>query len=152
MTNREFWKTMKPFLTNKVCLDNSDIMLRDDNEIITDDKHLVKLFNDHYINIVERSSGLKPEKIVYHNEGFDKRMVLHNTVKKNEYNSSIIKIKNNMSVKSYLSSNNTLASARQVNSNEVNSILKSLSTKKASDKIPTKPIKLASNFLSKLLV
>ena len=84
---------MKPFLTNKVCLDNSDIMLRDDNEIITDDKHLVKLFNDHYINIVERSSGLKPEIIVYHNEGFDKRMVLHNTVKKNENNSSIIKIK-----------------------------------------------------------
>ena len=84
---------MKPFLTNKVCLDNSDIMLRYDNEIITDDKHLVKLFNDHYINIVERSSGLKPEKIVYHNEGFDKRMVLHNTVKKNENNSSIIKIK-----------------------------------------------------------
>ena len=44
VTNREFWKTMKPFLTNKGCLDNSDIMLRGDNEMITD-KCLAKLFN-----------------------------------------------------------------------------------------------------------
>ena len=49
-----------------------------------------------------------------------------------------------------MSSNNTLASARQVASNEVNLILKSLNTKKASgtDKIPTKLVKLASDFLS----
>ena len=33
VTNREFWKTMKPFLTNKGFLDNSDIMLRGDNEM-----------------------------------------------------------------------------------------------------------------------
>ena len=54
---------MKPFLTNKGCLDNSDIMLRGDDEMITDDKLLAKLFNEHYINIIERSSGLKPEKL-----------------------------------------------------------------------------------------
>ena len=62
--NRELWKTMKPFLTNKGCLDNSDIMLREDNEMIPDDKRLAKLFHEHYINIIERSSGLKPEKTV----------------------------------------------------------------------------------------
>ena len=67
MTNREFWKTMKPFLTNKGCLDDSDIMLSGNNKI-TDDKRLVKLFHEHYIKIVEQSSGLKPEKIVCHNE------------------------------------------------------------------------------------
>ena len=58
-----------------------------------------------------------------------------------------------MSVKSYLSSNNTLPSARQISSNEVNLILKSLNSKKTSgtDKIPTKLVKLASIFLSTLL-
>ena len=67
-----------------------------------------------------------------------------------ENHSSIIRIKNNISVKSHLSSNNILASARQVTSNEVNLILKSLNTKKASgtDKILTKFVKLASNVLS----
>ena len=67
--------------------------------------------------------------------------------------SSIIKIKNNMSVKNHLSSSSTLASARQVTSNEVNLILKSLNAKKVfgTDKIPKKLLKLASNFLSKPL-
>ena len=145
---------MKPFLTNKGCLDNCGIMLRGDSKMITDDKRLAKLFNEHYINIVERSSGLKPEKIVCHNEDFDKRIVLHNIIKMYGNHSSPIKIKNYMSVKSHLSSNNTLASARQVTSNEVNLILKSLNTKKASskDKIPTKLVKLVLDFLSTPLV
>ena len=153
VTNTEFWKTMKPFLTNKGCLDNSDIMLRGDNEMITDDKRLAKLFNEHYINIIERSSGLKPEKTVCQNEDFDKKMVLHNIIRKYENHSSITKIKNSMPVKNHLSSNNTLASVRQVTSDEVNLILKSLNAKKASgtDKIPTKLVKLASNYLSKPL-
>ena len=147
VTNREFWKKMKTFLTNKRCLDDCEVMLRDDNKIITDDKRLTKLFNEHYINIVERSSGLKP---ACRKEDFDKRTVLHNIIKKYENHSSIIKIKNYMSMKSNLSSNNTLASARQVTSNEINLILKSLNTKKASgtDKTPTKLVKLASDFLS----
>ena len=80
-------------------------------------------------------------------------MVLHNIIKKYKNHCSIFKIKNNMFVKSKLSSNNILVSARQVISNEVNLIVKSLNTKKASgtDKMPTKLAKLVSNFISKPL-
>ena len=60
-----------------------------------------------------------------------------------------------MSVKSQLSSrsNNTLASTKQVTSSEVNLILKSLNSKKASgtDKIPTTLVNLASNFFIKAI-
>ena len=87
VTNREFWKTMKPFLTYKGCLNNSDIMLRSDNEMMTDDNRLEKLFKEYYINIVERSSGLKREKIVCHNEDFDKKIVLHNIIEMYENHS-----------------------------------------------------------------
>ena len=112
--------------------------------------HLAKLFDEHYINIEDRSSGLKPEKIVCQNEDFDKRLVLYDIIKKYENHSSIIKIKSNMTVKSHFSPNNTLASASQVTSNEVNLILKSLNTKKKTitDKMPTQVVNLASNFLS----
>ena len=68
-------------------------MLREDNEMKTDDKRFAKFFNEHYTSIVERSSGFKPEKIVCHNEEFDKRMVLHNIIKEYEDHFSIIKIK-----------------------------------------------------------
>ena len=60
ITNKNFWKVVKPFLKNKGCLENSDIMLRDDEKMITDKKKLVQLFNDHYINAVKRSCGFKP--------------------------------------------------------------------------------------------
>ena len=83
----------KCFLTNNCCSDTSDIMLRSDNEMITDDCRLRKLFNEHYINIVERSNELKTEKAVCHNEDFDKRIVLHNIFKKYENHSSLTKIK-----------------------------------------------------------
>ena len=34
MTNKEFWKTIKHFLTNKGCLENSDIVLINDDEMV----------------------------------------------------------------------------------------------------------------------
>ena len=34
ITNKSFWKAIKPFRTNKGCLENSDIMLRDDEKMI----------------------------------------------------------------------------------------------------------------------
>lgn len=50
------------------------------------------------------------KKIVCHNEEFDMRIMLQNI----KHHSSTIKIKNNMSVKCHLSSNNTSSSARPV--------------------------------------
>ena len=56
VTNKAFWKTIGLFLSNKGCLENNDIMLINDDEMVTDDKQLAKTFNEHYINTVERSS------------------------------------------------------------------------------------------------
>ena len=64
-------------------------MLRGDSETLNDDKLLAKLFNKRCINIVERLSSLKPEKIICHNEGFYERIVLHNIIKKYENHSNI---------------------------------------------------------------
>ena len=56
---------MKPFLTNKACPVNNNIILLDGKEMITNDKILVKRFNEHYINIVECSGGFKPSKMLF---------------------------------------------------------------------------------------
>ena len=63
--NKRIWIAIKPFLTNKGCLGNSGVVLRDDKKIITDEKNLAQLFNDHYINIVERSCSIKTEKVEF---------------------------------------------------------------------------------------
>ena len=65
MANKQFWKARIPFLTNKGCLENNDIILLDGEEMITNDRILAKRFNEHYINIVEHSSGFKPSKMSF---------------------------------------------------------------------------------------
>ena len=62
MTNKEFWKTIAPFLTNKGCLENSNIMLINDDDMVTNDKTLAKTFSEYYINIVKRPSGYQKKK------------------------------------------------------------------------------------------
>lgn len=41
-------------------LGNNNIRLRNGEKIITDEKKLMKFFNDHCINIVEQTCGIKP--------------------------------------------------------------------------------------------
>ena len=50
--SKDFWNTIKPFLTSKGFLHNDDIAINFDKRTITDDKELPKIFNEHYINIV----------------------------------------------------------------------------------------------------
>ena len=55
-TNKIFLNLLKPFLTNKGHLNHQDIMIFDGKKIINKTE-LGEVFNNHYINIVEKSSG-----------------------------------------------------------------------------------------------
>ena len=50
-------KAFKPFLTNKGFLTNETIAIENKGKIETDKSKLANLFNLHYINIVEKTSG-----------------------------------------------------------------------------------------------
>ena len=60
MTNKKFWGTITPFLTNKGCISDDFVSIEKDGELISNEKELVEIFNENYINIVEKSSGKKP--------------------------------------------------------------------------------------------
>ena len=57
VSNKTFWNTVKPFLTNKGLLTNGNIAIKCFVEIITDTTKLADIFNTRYINIVEKPSG-----------------------------------------------------------------------------------------------
>ena len=61
--NKDFWKLIKPFLTNKGFLKNGEIMLTEKDKIVTEEKEYTRIFNDNYINIVERSCRNKLTKL-----------------------------------------------------------------------------------------
>ena len=47
-------------LTNKGSILGNDMILTENNSIITKEDELLEKFNDHYINIVEKTSGKRP--------------------------------------------------------------------------------------------
>ena len=68
-------------------------MLINDDEMVTDDRTLGKTFNEHYINTVERSSGLKPEKMEFDNSLNTRRNILHSIIDRYKNHPSILNIK-----------------------------------------------------------
>ena len=54
MTNKEFWKKTKT---------EDQISIEVDDELLSHEKILTEIFNEHYINIVEKASGTKPSSL-----------------------------------------------------------------------------------------
>lgn len=105
------------------------------------------MFNEHYINIVEHSSGIPPTKISNKEPSSDVTDVI----------TKIIKVyKNHASVRKIREVNKTFQhsfSFSEVDSTCIKKILHKTNTKKATgyDKIPGKIIKLAKDVLSQPL-
>lgn len=76
VSKQDFWNLIKPFLFNNGRLHGNDITLVNEDRIITDDKELVEVFNDHYINIVEKSPGKKPASIAENVPCIDDRSIV----------------------------------------------------------------------------
>ena len=54
VSNKRFWKKVKPFLTNKGFLTDENIAIKCKGEITTDTTKLAVIFNTYYINSVEK--------------------------------------------------------------------------------------------------
>ena len=69
-TKKDFWKLIKSFLPKKGFLENTEIMWAEKDKIVTADaeKELLRIFNDHYPNIVEPSCGTKPSNLAKEQE------------------------------------------------------------------------------------
>ena len=56
VTNKEFWKLLKPFLTSKAkgSFSKDQINIEIDGKLVTDERVHIEVFHQHYINIVEK--------------------------------------------------------------------------------------------------
>ena len=146
-TNKGFWKLMKPLLTNKDFIGNSDKTLIHKNKIISDEKQWTKLFNSYYINIVEKSSGTKPKNF---GTNFENTRVHSVRDIANSYKNhpSIINIKQVVNESDV--SDSERFSFKTINESEIKDLLKNLDIKKATgiDTTPPKLVKLSADFLT----
>ena len=146
VTNRKFWKIIKPFLANKGHLENAEIMLIQDKNIISNENELVKVFDKHYINIIEKSGGQKPTNITKRHSIDNNRQAVELTCNSYRNHPSILKRKSNITTKG--NNNNTIF--LPVSSDEVRKLLQQLKPSKAigNDKISPALIKIAAEPLS----
>ena len=156
-TGKQFWNTVKPFISSKGTLSDDNIIIeaQEDSTVnikggyqislqakdeIRDEKILVEMFNNHYINIVEKSSGSAPKSIGdSSNPNNDKSTVL-NIISAYKNHPSIIKIKE-------CSINSIPFDFPKPAVEDISLIIKSLNPKKATgpDGIPIKVLRYASN-------
>ena len=151
ITNKNFWSFIKPFLTNKGFLGNNDITLTEGNKIITSERELEKTFNEHYVNIVEKSSGIKPKDISQCDKNQNIHTKISEIVKSYENHPSILQIKRNICSSSF----HVKEKFRFyfVNEIEIKKLIQGLNPKKATgiNIILPKLIKVALEFLTPLL-
>ena len=94
-----FWKTVKPFLTNKGFLTNEIIAIENKGKIVADKSKLVNLFNSHYVNIVEKTSGFPPEIEGNLENKTDDIATVQSIIWRYQAHSSILNIKSKNTVK-----------------------------------------------------
>ena len=58
-----FCNFIKPFMANKGMVASNDITLIEGKNVIKNEYEISQTLNKHYINIVEKSGGNKPNKI-----------------------------------------------------------------------------------------
>ena len=147
VSNEAFWNTVKPFLTNKRFLTNENITIKHKDKIVTDNSKLAHLFiNDHYINIVESTSGIPPENIGNPECKSDDHLTVAKIIKHYKNHPSIETINKICTKKETFD-------IPTATTEEINKIIKESDPKKATglDKIPPKIVKLSANVIDSRL-
>ena len=159
VSNKSFWNTVKPFISNKGTLSNDNIIIESADDIILkvkngdlvsikakdeirDEHILVEMFNNHYINIADKSSGIAPNSIGNPMDPKQDKNTVEKIIQHYKNHPSIKKIKNNfLNSKPFDSPEPTVK--------DINTIIKSLDPNKATgpDGIPIKIIKHALNII-----
>ena len=143
--SKPFYKLVRPFISNKGQIENSDITLAENEHIITDTNEIVDIFNNYYINIVELTSGKAPSNVA-------------NEMPKGVLPTDIIDqilcdFRNHPSVKAIRTQNvsKTLFSFKEVKEEDIYKLLLSIDHTKSTgeDNIPPKFIKSTADLLVK---
>ena len=85
--NKTFWKTLKPFFSNKG-LNANKLLLREKDAVVADEKALVTMVNNYFVNITANLDLKRDSENFY-----DTPASVYNIKKKFQDHQSILKIK-----------------------------------------------------------
>ena len=147
LTNKDFYKLIKPYLTNKGSLVNNDIILVENDKIISEVSEVAETFNDYFVNIVKTTTGLSTTNI--------KDNLPSNTSNREVINAMIDNYREHPSIRktNEFSKHVEPFSFNFVCQNEVNKYLKNVNVNKSTGKgkLPPKILQISANVLDKPL-
>ena len=126
MGNKQFWNTVKSFLTSKGFLHNEDITLHISDKTVTDCNELAKEFSEYYTNIVQNTTGKATIKLQGSNN--DKSTV-ETIIKTYEHHPSI------KLIKEHIQKENNDFNIKAASVGKINKTIKGLNLKKATDQM-----------------
>ena len=139
MSSKDFWNTVKPFLTDKMIDRGTSIILKDDDRIITDEEEVCNIFNDFFSNAA---------KDIGYND------VLPNDVSPENIRSIVSMHSNHPSIQNIndmlKEPSETSLSISNVSQEHIENLMKKIDIHKSTgfDNLPPKLIKLANTFLA----
>ena len=159
-TSKSFWNAVKPFITHKGIqtkedrtneveknekIEDKGLHVKVDirrKDLMKDEKILVEMFNTHYINIAEKTSGIAPKDL---GNPLDPKLdeeTIREIIENYQNHPSIIKIKEIVKEK-------PIFDFPEATTEDINIIIKSLNPNKATgpDHIPLKISKTAANVI-----
>ena len=124
MGSKQFWSTVKPFLSSKGFIHNNDISIEIDNKIIDDESELPKTFHSRYINIVKSTNGKHLTKLGTSASRVNEKEIVATITDKFKNHPSIISIKKEFRPTAELN-------LKAATVDQINKIRRSLDAKKA---------------------
>ena len=133
MTGKNFWRTVKPFLTNNGCISNDFIGIENEGNLICNEQEPVELFN-------EKSSDKKPLSLGNSSDASQDEMTVEEIISVYSNHPSIRKIK-------YLCVPENEFDLPHASTSDINKIIKSLNVNKSKG-----PEGISAKFVKMLLI
>ena len=145
MSRNDFYKLISPYMTNKGGLQTNDIILLENNHMYVDDKDVANIFVNHYTNIVENTTGVKPVNIEDSMPPDSPRTeIIMKIIDSYKNHPSILEINKNVSFE-------TRFAFSEITNEYVKTLFNKINIKKSTgaDNLPPKITKLCTDILSK---
>ena len=139
MSNKTFWKTIKPFLGSRKSPNHNFIILEENGTFYENKQEVTEILNDYFVNIVKVATVKPPSSQNFNG--------VNEILDKHKNHPSIIKIKSSQTQHEEF----TIPLATE---NDICDILTSLNTSKGTgfDKIPAKLVQLSASNITRCLM
>ena len=141
--NKTFWKTIKPFFSDKQKDFQKDFILIDNDEIISNDKLVAEKMNNYFMDVID---SLDIEPFIKIDEGESNSNSIEDIIDMYSNHPSILKIKEHITI-------NEKFSFKETTKNEIQDNIKLLNTKKITvdGDIPSKMLILTNEISSEII-